>query len=81
MGVSGQRHAPTRFNPGERLPDTHCTGGWAVPRAGLDRQARGKIISPLSGIEPQSPGDPARSQTLYRLSYPAHFQVTKENLK
>jgi hypothetical protein len=35
------------------------------PRAGLDTQARGKIL------EPRSPGRPARSQTLYRLSYPA----------
>jgi hypothetical protein len=35
-------------------------------RASLDTEARGKIISSLPGIEPQSPGSPARSQTLYR---------------
>jgi hypothetical protein len=40
------------------------------PRAGLDTEARGKILSLLPGIEPQSPGRPARSQTLYCLSYP-----------
>jgi hypothetical protein len=39
-------------------------------RAGLDTEARGKILSPLPGIEPQSPGRPAHSQTLYCLSYP-----------
>jgi hypothetical protein len=32
-----------RFTPGERTPDTHCTGGWVGPRAGLDTEARGKI--------------------------------------
>jgi hypothetical protein len=42
------------------------------PRAGLDTEARGKILSPLSGIEPRSPGRLAGSQTLYCLSYPAH---------
>jgi hypothetical protein len=61
-----------RFSLGERTPGTHCTGGWVGPRAGLDNEARGKILSPLPGIEPRSPGRPARSQTLYCLSYPAH---------
>jgi hypothetical protein len=42
------------------------------PRAGVDTEARGKILSPMPGIEPRSPGRPARSQTLYRLIYPAH---------
>jgi hypothetical protein len=35
------------------------------PRAGLDTEARGKILSPLPGIEPPSPGRSARSQTVY----------------
>jgi hypothetical protein len=61
-----------RFSPGERTPVTHCTGGSVGPRAGLDTEARGKILSPLPGIEPRSPGRPARIQTLYWLSYPAH---------
>jgi hypothetical protein len=59
-----------RFTPGERTPGTHCTGGWVGPRAGLDTEVRGKILSPLPGIEPLSSGRPARSQTLYWLSYP-----------
>jgi hypothetical protein len=32
-----------RFTPGERTTDTHCTGGWVGPRAGLDTEAAGKI--------------------------------------
>jgi hypothetical protein len=32
------------FTPGERTPGTHCTGGWVGPRAGLDTEARGKIL-------------------------------------
>jgi hypothetical protein len=71
MGVSGQRHAQVAFSPGERTPGTHCTGGWVGPRAGLDTEARGKILLRLPEIEPQSPGVPVRSQTLYCLSYPA----------
>jgi hypothetical protein len=33
------------------------------PRAGLDTEARGQILSPLPRIEPRSPGRPARSLT------------------
>jgi hypothetical protein len=62
MGVSGQRHAPAALYPRERNPGTHCTGGWVGPRTGLDTETRGKILSPLPGIEPRSPGRPVRSQ-------------------
>jgi hypothetical protein len=55
----GERSA-SRFSPGERAPGTHCTGGWVGLRAGLDTEVRGKIISPLPGIEPRSLGFPAR---------------------
>ena len=51
-------------HPQER-PGTHCTGSWVAPRAGLD----GRKISPTGIL---SPDLPARSQSLYRLSYPAH---------
>jgi hypothetical protein len=64
------------FNPGERTPDTHWTEGWVDPRACLDTEVRGKTLSPLPGIEPQSLGRPARSQTLYWLSYLAHIRGT-----
>jgi hypothetical protein len=60
-----------RFSPGERTPGTHCTGGWVGPRAGLEAEARGKILSPVPGIEHPTRGRPARSQTLFWLSYPA----------
>jgi len=65
--VRGQRYAPAALYPGER-PGTHFTGGWVGPRAGLDGQ---KISSPLE-LELDRP---ARSQSLYRLSYPAHLLV------
>jgi hypothetical protein len=71
MGVSGQRHAPAALYPRRKDPGTHWTGGWVGLRAGLDTEARGKILSPLPRIEPPSPGRPGRSQTLYCLSYPA----------
>ena len=61
-GVRGRRHAPAALYPRER-PDTHCTGSWVGPRAGPDG---GKFR--LTGI--RFPDRPARSQSLYRLSYP-----------
>jgi hypothetical protein len=65
MGMSGQRHAPAALYPRGKDTGTHCTeAGWG-PKAGLDTEARGKILSPLPGIEPRSPGRPVRSQTLY----------------
>jgi hypothetical protein len=39
------------------------------PRAGLDAVEKSKILS-LPGLELQTLGRPARSQSLYRLSYP-----------
>jgi hypothetical protein len=72
--VSGQSQPRPHFTPGERTPGTHCTGGWVDPRAGLDTEAKGKILLPLPGIEPQSPARPVRSQTLYWLSYPGSMQ-------
>jgi hypothetical protein len=65
VGVTFRR----RFRPGARTPGTHCMGGWVGSRAGMNTEVRGKILSPLPGIEPRSPGRPVRSQTLYWLSY------------
>jgi hypothetical protein len=64
------------FSPREGTPGTHCTGGWVGPRSGLDTEARGKILSPVLGIEPWSPSHPTHSQTLYWLSYLAHSLLT-----
>jgi hypothetical protein len=52
-GVSGEHHAMAAFYPQERTPGSHWISGWVGPRAGLDTEARGKIILPLSGIEPR----------------------------
>jgi len=40
--MSGQRHAPAVFYPGERTPGTHCTRVWVGPRIGLHTEVRGK---------------------------------------
>jgi hypothetical protein len=55
---------PGRFTPEER-PATHCIGGWVGPRAGLEGYGKS---SP--GI--RFPGRPSRSESLYRLNFPAH---------
>ena len=63
MGVGGQRHAPAALPQGKR-PGTHCIGGCVGPMAGLDgaeNLASTRILSPVR---------PARSESLYRLSYP-----------
>ena len=51
--------------PQRKRPGTHCTGGWVGPRAGLDGCGKSR---PPPGI--RSPDRPARSESLYRLSYP-----------
>jgi hypothetical protein len=43
------------FTPGERTPGTHRTGGWVGPIAGLDTEARGKILCPSRGSNPDRP--------------------------
>jgi hypothetical protein len=64
--VGGQRHAPAAITPGKtRYPLYRRLGG---PQ-GRSRQVR--KISPLTGI--RSPDRPARSQSLYRLSYPGPY--------
>jgi hypothetical protein len=75
-GVSGQFYALAALYNRGKTSGTHCTRGWVGLRAGLDTEARREIISPLSGIEPRSPGLPTRSQTLYWLSYPAYLSLS-----
>jgi hypothetical protein len=48
------------------------------PRAGLDTEDRGKILLLPPGIELRSPGRPARSQTLYCLSYPGSYSEVEK---
>jgi hypothetical protein len=54
---------PRPLYPRER-PGPPCTGSWVGPRAGLDVCDKSRP----TGI--RSPDRPARSQSLYRLSYP-----------
>ena len=55
---------PGRFTLGQKS-DTHCIGDYVGPRAGQDRCG---ISRPPTGI--RSPDRPARSDSLYILSYP-----------
>jgi hypothetical protein len=63
MEVNDQRHAPAALYPrGIDPPGTHWTGGWVDPRAGLDSEARRKILCLCRG---SNPGRSVCSQTLY----------------
>jgi len=64
-GVSGQQYAPAALYSQERS-GTHSTGGCVGPRAGLDGRK-------ISSHRYSTPDCRARSQSLYRLSSPAHF--------
>jgi hypothetical protein len=63
---------PRPLYPRERS-GTHCTGGWVGPRGGLDRCGKSR---PYRG---SNPNRPARSQSLYRLSYWAHDNARYEH--
>jgi hypothetical protein len=62
-----------RFSPVERAPGNHWTGGWVGPRAGLDTEARGEILSPLPGIVPRSPGHPVHARHYILTELPGSF--------
>jgi hypothetical protein len=69
IGGEWSASRPCRLIPGERAPVTHWIGGWAGPRAGLDDvEKRTFLILPVLELRPL--GRPARSQSLYRLSFP-----------
>ena len=69
MGVGGQSHTPAALPPGKR-PGTHCMGGWVGPRADLDGCGKSRPPPQRDSI----PDPPARSESLYRLSYPgSHY--------
>jgi hypothetical protein len=58
---------PARFTPGERAPGTHWITDWVGPRAGLDTAKKREISCPC---RESNSNRPARSSSLYRLSYP-----------
>jgi hypothetical protein len=65
-----------RFTPREKGPLVPIVqeAGWAPVPVWTQRLQK-KILTPLPGIEPRSPGRSVRSQTLYWLSYPAHIHI------
>ena len=69
-GVGGQRHAPAVLRPGKTQYPLYKRLGGSQGRSGWVRK-----ISPPTGI--RSPDCPARSESLYRLSYrgPRDFTV------
>jgi hypothetical protein len=67
--VSVQLHAPAASPPGERAHGIHWIGGWVDSIVGLDDMEKRKFLT-LPELELQPLGRPARSQLLYRLSYP-----------
>jgi len=62
-GVGGQRHAPAALPPGKTWYSLYRRLGGPQGQSGHMRK-----ISPPTGI--RSPDRPARSKSLYRLSYP-----------
>jgi hypothetical protein len=71
IGGEWSASRPCRFTHRERTPDIHSIGGWVNPTAGLDDVEKRKFFT-LPGLELQPFGRPARSQSLYRLSYPGY---------
>jgi hypothetical protein len=65
--VGGQRHAPATLPPGKR-PGIRCIGSWVGPQGGRSVRVRKISPHPPPGFDPRY--RPARSESLYRLSYP-----------
>jgi len=64
MGVGGQRHTPATFTPGKDPVPIVQETGWAPGSVWMGAEN-------LASIGIRSPDLPARSESLYRLSYPA----------
>jgi hypothetical protein len=75
LALAGGEWSASRLdcsNPVERAIGTHCVGGWLDPRAGLDGVEMRQFLT-VPGLEIRPLGHPARSQSLYRLSYPSSY--------
>jgi hypothetical protein len=75
MEVGSQRRATEAVPPG-KIPGNHCAGGWVSGLVSTD-------LDNLAPAEIRSPERPARSESLYRLSYPGtrqHILLHKESL-
>jgi hypothetical protein len=75
MDVSNQLLASAALPQG-RVLDTHWTGGWVGPRAGLVA-VEYRIISSFSWES--NPGLGACSPSLYRLTYPGFPHANERN--
>jgi hypothetical protein len=75
-GMSGRRHAPAALYSWERTPGTHWIGGWVSLRAGLDTQARVKILCLCWG---SNPGHPICSRLLIRFKAHEKYYISKLN--
>jgi hypothetical protein len=69
VGSEWSASSPGRFTPRERAPGTHWIRGWVGPRTGLDDGEKRKFLTPPE-LELRPLCRSARSQSLYRLSYP-----------
>jgi hypothetical protein len=72
VGGEWSASRPCRVNPRERALGTHWIGGWVGPRTGLDNVEKRKFLS-LLRLKVRPLGRQARSQYLYRLSYPGFY--------
>ena len=72
MGVGGQRHAPADCTPGEDLVPIVQEAGWAPGLLWIG-------VENLTTTGIRSPYLPARSESLYRLSYPGPFTHRSTN--
>jgi hypothetical protein len=79
MGVSGQRHAQAALLPPWKGPPVPIVqeAGWAPEPVWTQRIEENSLSLP--GIEPRSPGRPARRQTLYCLSYLGSYKYYYHN--
>jgi hypothetical protein len=67
MKVSGQLHDQAAYPIGKEPPSTYWVGDWVGPKAVLDAVEYRNISCPYRESNPDCP---ARSLSLYPLSYP-----------
>jgi hypothetical protein len=63
---------PGRFNPGERVPGTHGTGGWWVPEPVWTLWS---TVKSFCLFHESIPGRPARSSLWHRPSNPGFYPM------
>jgi len=74
MGVVSQRHAPAAFTPGKDPVSILQEAGWAPAPVWIGAEN-------LAPIGIRSPNLPARSESLYRLSYPGPLVLLLSSVK